>query len=159
MNEDRIAKLTDSQRDCLRLVYLNLKSKEIGRKLGISNHTVDMRLRVAMQTLGVTNRYEAARMLHLGEGSGSYQPLVYQPPQLSPAATSDDAQDVDQQGEPAQEVIALPQGFPLPFPTRGRKTNDLSSGQRLLWIAGIAFFAALSFGMVIAGLEALSRIL
>lgn len=83
--------LTDGQRDCLRHVYNHMKSKDIARILGVSPHTVDMRLRTAMRTLGVTSRIEAARLLVQDESGGEaspdmYQPLIYQAPDVAAAA-------------------------------------------------------------------------
>lgn len=89
--------LTDGQRDCLRLVYNHMKSKDIARVLGVSPHTVDMRLRTAMRTLGVASRIEAARMLVQEESGGEtspdqslpqYQPLIYHAPDIAAAAES-----------------------------------------------------------------------
>ena len=48
-----LAQLTDGQRDCLRLVYRHMTSKDIARTLGVSPHTVDMRLRTAMKVFEV----------------------------------------------------------------------------------------------------------
>lgn len=84
-----VALLTDGQRDCLRLVYQHMTSKDIARVLNVSPHTVDMRLRTAMKTLGVPSRIEAARLLVIDEGSGDpgalpYQTLIYQPSELVP---------------------------------------------------------------------------
>ena len=50
----RVARLTTGQRECLDLVDDHATSKEIARQLGISRHTVDARLRAAIQTLGVS---------------------------------------------------------------------------------------------------------
>jgi DNA-binding CsgD family transcriptional regulator len=88
-----LALLTDGQRDCLRLVYQHLTSKDIARILGVSPHTVDMRLRTAMRTLSVASRIEAARLLvneDIANGlSGDvlpegYQPLIYHAPDVAP---------------------------------------------------------------------------
>jgi DNA-binding CsgD family transcriptional regulator len=86
-----LALLTDGQRDCLRLVYQHMTSKDIARVLGVSPHTVDMRLRTAMRTLQVANRIDAARLLVKEEAGGDvmpdvYQPLIYQSPELVPPA-------------------------------------------------------------------------
>jgi len=83
-----LAALTDGQRDCLRLVYNHLTSKDIARVLGVSPHTVDMRLRTAMKTLSVGSRIEAARLLVQDEAGGevlpdAYQPLIYHPPEIA----------------------------------------------------------------------------
>ncbi len=88
-----LALLTDGQRDCLRLVYNHMTSKDIARVLGVSPHTVDMRLRTAMKTLAVGSRIEAARLLVQDEAGGevapdSYQPLIYHPPEIVPTAES-----------------------------------------------------------------------
>lgn len=84
---ERIAQLSDGQRDCLRLVYAHMTSKDIARALDISPHTVDMRLRTAMKTLGVASRIEAARALADAEGiAEAYQPLIYQAPDVAGAA-------------------------------------------------------------------------
>ena len=87
-NSAAVMALTDGQRDCLRLVYNHMKSKDIARVLGVSPHTVDMRLRTAMRTLGVAGRIEAARMLVQEESGGEtspdqYQPLIYHSPDVA----------------------------------------------------------------------------
>ena len=78
-----VAQLTDGQRECLRLVYEHMKSKDIARVLNVSPHTVDMRLRTAMKTLSVASRIEAARLLIQHEGGPeAYQSLIYHAPEL-----------------------------------------------------------------------------
>jgi len=86
-----LATLSEGQRACLRLVYQHMTSKDIARLLGVSPHTVDMRLRTAMRTLSVASRIEAARLLvhdELGSepASDAYQPLIYQSPEIVPEA-------------------------------------------------------------------------
>src|SRR4051812_28194337 len=88
----RAAALPEHHRLCLRKVLEHKSSKEIAIELGISPHTVDQRIKMAMQTLGVGNRVAAARLLAEHEGS-AYQPLVYQSediadlPPIGPAQT------------------------------------------------------------------------
>jgi DNA-binding CsgD family transcriptional regulator len=90
----RVTLLTDAERDCLRLVYQHMTSKDIARQLGVSPHTVDMRLRQAIRKLDVSSRIEAARALVLEEialgingmtadpAPDAYQPLIYQAPEI-----------------------------------------------------------------------------
>ncbi|MEI6485985.1 MAG: helix-turn-helix transcriptional regulator [Sphingomonadales bacterium] len=92
----RVTLLTEAERECLRLVYQHMTSKDIARQLGVSPHTVDMRLRQAIRKLEVTNRVEAARALLIEEltqglseeaaaeaaARGGYQPLIYQAPEI-----------------------------------------------------------------------------
>ncbi len=61
VQSDAIDLLTPRERECLRLVYEHLSSKEIGRRLGISKHTVDTHVDKARQRLGAQDRYDAAR--------------------------------------------------------------------------------------------------
>ena len=48
---ERVARLSRGQLDCLLLVDQHLSSKEIAAELHISPHTVDQRIRGALQTL------------------------------------------------------------------------------------------------------------
>jgi DNA-binding CsgD family transcriptional regulator len=78
----RVARLTAGQRECLDLVDDHATSKEIARQLGISRHTVDARLRGAIQTLGVTSRREAAVIYRAAQQAETYQPFAYQSPRI-----------------------------------------------------------------------------
>src|SRR3569832_758463 len=76
----RVARLSQGQLDCLRLVDQHLNSKEIAAELGISPHTVDQRIRQSLQILGVERRAQAARMV--AQYSGPYQRLIHQSPYI-----------------------------------------------------------------------------
>src|SRR6476659_3318439 len=78
--ERRVARLTSGQLDCLRLVDQLLSSKEIAAELKISPHTVDQRIRLALQILGVERRNQAARIV--AQHSGPYQRLIHQSPYI-----------------------------------------------------------------------------
>ena len=82
----RVARLTAGQRECLDLVDDHATSKEIARQLDISRHTVDARLRGAIQTLGVSSRREAAIIYRAAMRAQTYQPLAYQSPRIVSAA-------------------------------------------------------------------------
>ena len=177
MESDRIQKLTEAQRVCLRMVLMHLSSKDIARELGISPHTVDQRLRMAIQALGVANRFEAARILAQYESPNIYQSAVYQTSHVAPApvrATVDltDIHGVRQSdngfhGTAVREeqiafrtpAFATGAAFVnLPFPTPGRERNDLNLLQRLGWIVSISIASAIAFGGLLAGLDALKRL-
>lgn len=94
----RVARLTAGQRECLDLVDDHATSKEIARQLGISRHTVDARLRGAIQTLGVSSRREAAIIYRAAMQAQGYQPFAYQPPRIvsqSPAAETMSQAQID----------------------------------------------------------------
>lgn len=109
-----LAALTDGQRDCLRLVYNHMTSKDIARTLGVSPHTVDMRLRLAMKALSVGSRIEAARLLVQAEAGGTatgdaYQPLIYHPSEIAGATEISDSSGPGSSNgdEPADDLISM----------------------------------------------------
>jgi DNA-binding CsgD family transcriptional regulator len=169
--EARIARLTQGQLDCLRLVDQHLSSKEIAVQLGISSHTVDQRIRQALHILGVERRSQAARIV--ARYHRPYQQLIHQSPHIEtrdPAGHSDPAigiqiRHADRAGgaleaglNTEQSPVARPFLQP-PFATRSNPRNEMSVGQRLFWVAMIAIGAAFSAGMYLAGLESLARLL
>ena len=171
MESDPVERLTEGQRQCLRMVLRHMSSKEIARELGISSHTVDQRLRIAMHTLGTTSRVDAARMLAAHEQSPPYQSSVYQPLYIAPttlpnaASRPGEGQREQRGGDAAPKGEAGLQaepfassGLPLSLPIRGGRRNDLGPWQRLGWIVAIAIGAALAFGAVLAGLQALAEL-
>src|SRR5690242_8105555 len=80
---ERVARLTQGQLDCLRLVDQHLSSKEIAAELHISPHTVDQRIRQALGILRVERRTQAARIV--AQYTGPYQRLIHQPPYIETA--------------------------------------------------------------------------
>lgn len=168
----RVEKLSDGQLECLRLVANHMSSKEIAVELDISPHTVDQRIRIALQTLGVSRRTEAARLVASVEGP--YQRLIHQsshipepdePAHLEGVAGTQirHAGHAGSSGfgasQTEQDVTASRFSLPLPFATGSRPRNEMSVGIRLLWIVLIAIGAAFSAGMYLAGLESLARLL
>jgi len=176
---DRLARLTAGQRECLVLVDQHMSSKEIALRLGISSHTVDQRIRQALQTLGVERRGEAARMIAAAAPASAadpapYQRLIHQAPLIDAPASpghqdgavshqirhADRAREASSAGENSEQNPAGRwSSLPLPFSTRSHPSNEMSVGIRLLWIVLIAIGAAFSAGMYLAGLESLSRMI
>lgn len=173
MSIEAINKLTARQRDCLRLVLHHKQSKEIGRELGISPMTVDNHFRTAIQTLGVSNRLDAALMLASHEGHETSQRLTSQPqtvvspiksPIMAPSSDIGDGQRKVASGLREDQVPyrtyreASFVNFPLPLPTRWKPRNDLSIVQRLFWIAILIFGMGLGAGALLSGFAALTNI-
>lgn len=169
--EARIARLSAGQLDCLRLVNEHLSSKEIAGELNISPHTVDQRIRGALHVLGVERRSQAARFV--AQHVGPYQRLIHQPPHIEPIhaepqsdrAIGKQIRHADRAGGDGGYGLITEQGtrtrslLVLPFATRSNPRNEMSVGQRLLWVGLIAIGAVFSAGMYLAGLESLGRLL
>jgi len=168
----RVSKLSAGQLDALLLVDQHLSSKEIAVELGISPHTVDQRVRGALQVLGVERRSQAARLV--AQVRGPYQRLIHQPPYIEDGgpegqpgnAVGLQIRHADRAGKASHLGVITEQAsgptwssLPLPFATRSRRRNEMSVGQRLTWIVLIAMGATFSAGMYLAGLESLSRML
>jgi DNA-binding CsgD family transcriptional regulator len=173
MNADRIERLTDKQRECLRMVYRHMETKEIARVLGLSPDGVTQRIKTAMKTLGVDRRRDAARILAEAEGIAPYPRQVYmsrdiasppEPVMLAPSTESGWQGSLS--GGAMREEQAVfkaassfrPRGLQLPLPIRGGTPNDLNSWHRLGWILAVMLTIAFMFGVFLAGLEALSRL-
>jgi DNA-binding CsgD family transcriptional regulator len=69
-----LSRLTEREKVCLRQWLQHKSAKEIARDLGISNHAVEKRLKMARTKLGATSSLEAARMLGEAEGYGQAVP-------------------------------------------------------------------------------------
>lgn len=100
----RVARLTAGQRACLDLVDDHATSKEIARQLGISRHTVDARLRQAIQILGVSSRREAAIIWRAAANAEGYQPFAYQMSRLEMPGLSSDIHGHDDVPKPLESV-------------------------------------------------------
>ena len=166
----RLAKLSDSQRECLRLVDRHLTSKEIAVRLGVTHHTINQRLERACRKLGVATRKEAARLF------AEYDQIIYEPFDIAPVTDDQPSfPDLDylesSDAKPSDFLlydVAIPLhqkglvgafGFAPPFPRKRGDANALSIRQRLIWAMLIASFGIILSGLLIAALETLGRLL
>ncbi|QPQ54290.1 helix-turn-helix transcriptional regulator [Allosphingosinicella flava] len=171
VTESGLKRLTDGQKACLRMVYRHMSSKDIARSLGISPHTVDQRLRIAMHTLGVCSRIEAARLLAHHE-NGAYQPIIYQAPDIAsslsaaepePLARSEPEGQADgrhfRQAQAFYSADPMPERrLPLPLRKRGGRHNGLGTKDTLIWVVAIPILAMVAVGMLATGLNVLATL-
>lgn len=87
-NSSPLAELTDKQREVLDLLIQHKTSKEIGRILAISPHTVDQRIQFASRKLGVADRRALA--LEYRRLTGIYEELTYEESHVVSAPISAD---------------------------------------------------------------------
>ena len=176
MDQHLVARLSEGQRECLRMVYRHMETKEIARTLGLSPDGVTQRIKTAMRILGVNRRRDAALLLAQYEGTKPYPPLVHPPRDIAinpdPPTFGPSIEDGRQQqygavsvGAMREEQTAFEAGprlrsgrFRLPLPIWGGRPNDLNTLYRLGWIVAIIVLVALTFGVFLSGLESLSRI-
>lgn len=137
----RIAKLSERQKQCLRLYYANLEVKEIGAELHLSPNTVKKYLRDARRTLSVTRSIQAARLL--AEFEQELQGI-------SPLRVLGDTPSTDDiPSAPIEETYSI----------AARNRYNLTILQRLGLILALAFGAVALAGALLVGAEAITRIL
>ena len=177
---NRVEKLTAKQIECLALVPLYLSSKDIARVVGISNHTVDRRLKDAMHILNVGSRGEAARIYlryieahpEAASRTGGYQGLVYQNEALARAPRSDELdaphRSVDRRGAEVTDYTHDAEGLSFGQGEQAGlrwsvlagvdRDNNLSAFVRVLVILTCAMAAIASFALLVNVAEGLSRL-
>lgn len=179
------ARLTKRHRECLRGVRALKGSKEIAEELGIEKSTVDSYLTEAVRLVGARNRrdaalrwgaYEdriAARDVDPSVSEGSINLVDATPDKMGghsarlvPVAADPPSPVVPDEPfvgapEPAGSAPSrpAPSGFRLPFRRKGQRGNDLSVGDRLIWIQAITLGIAIGFGMLMNGLQALTHLI
>jgi DNA-binding CsgD family transcriptional regulator len=131
----KLGSLTTQERECLRLVGLQLSSKEIAHQLGISKASVDTYCNRARAKLGVTNRREAAQLIRSLEALGP-----------SPSGSVGHAAPPRPAERAAARVALLP---PL---------ASLGALERVGVILGGAVVLAVAFGMLMNGLQSLNDV-
>ncbi len=158
-------RLTERERQCLRLVHRGFESKEIAGQLGISTDRVNKLTGSAKRKLGVSRRTIAARMLAEEEQPASPEPLpthslggMPMGVAASPAVTldghTDEAGGAEQEGEAPSDRLSLMAtdrpslSMAAPLPLRGvrRLFNDLDRRSTLVAIAMIAMAATAAAG-------------
>ena len=171
MDLNRISRLTEQQRACLRYVYAHLTSKEIAPLMGIEPGSVDQHIKAAMRTLGVGDRRTAARIFAEYESREDGPAVAYPSPNLAPPPDPyhfgppivSGWQPSESGGSMREEQaffrVATPGGTPtLPLPIGSSRPGDLNWLTRLAWIAAIAIGVALAFGALVSAIEALGRL-
>lgn len=177
----RFDRLSRRHRECLRGVRDLKGSKEIADALGIEKSTVDKYLTEAVKVIGARNRREAALLLADHE-AGSIEPshsnnkemlLEDDPDKMGgdSARLSDPSAELPSAGPP-DEVIVGASGnagdtpsrprspaIPLPLRRKGQRDNDLTVGDRLIWIQAIILGIAIAFGMLMTGLQVLTGLI
>jgi DNA-binding CsgD family transcriptional regulator/Ca2+-binding EF-hand superfamily protein len=84
--DQKLSRLTEREKECLRAWLDHKSAKEIALELGISHHAVEKRLKMARIKLDVGSSIDAARLLGEAEGYGQ---TVAKPADLPRIAASD----------------------------------------------------------------------
>ena len=178
--ETKLTGLSDGQKAALALVAQYKSSKQIARALGISPHTVDQRMKRVQAILGVSSRFEAARLFTAAtaptadQSGTTWGDLIYHPSDIPIDAPSTEAgvsavegnQVADSAVTLHQAQAAYADGFVGWKENRPWYSVLLEAGQanemtllaRAVCIGGIALLAVLSLAAAVSLAEGLSRI-
>lgn len=148
-------RVTDKQKECLRLVLRRNSSKEIALELGISSHTVDARLKGALKALGTASRFEAARLLAEYEVT-HIRGLAYQPPNLPNQPEFGDSPEHESN---AEQIEGVNWGWLFPIPTTSQPVASFTPVQKLASVLVIMVATVFIMGSLLTSYEALSSIL
>lgn len=167
---------------CLEWVSSGLASKEIARKLDISPHTVDARLKTACRKLDTKSRFVAAKILEDARASETVLEdqladtnLVYEILDLpnsnddgdkGPSAGEGDGLGDLEHGNPRQAESRRDSGTGKPWLEPSHPLakffggeNRLSIWQRIAIVLAVAMGAGLTFGVLLNGYAGVSRLL
>ena len=167
--DPRFDRLSRRQRESLRGVSALKGSKEIADELGIEKSTVDGYIAEAVRLIGARDRRDAARQFDAYEAAltaahmtpdkmGGYSARLAGSDPALPVPASPDEQSIRraQTGGPAAEPQMR---FRLPIRQKGQVGNDLTMGERLIWIQVIVVGLAVGFGMLAVGLQVLTGVI
>lgn len=178
---NRFDRLTRRHRECLRGVRALQGSKEIADALGIEKSTVDKYLTEAVKVIGARNRREAALLLAQHEADGaapSHSDIEEKSEDATPYKIGDDSTGLADPPAtlpsamlPDEVIVGAPggsgnapfrlrsPGLSLPLRRKGQRDNDLTVGDRLIWIQAITLGIAIGFGMLMTGLQVLTGLI
>ena len=162
MTEGAVSRLSKRQRECLELVLEHLQTGEIAQRLGIAEETAKNHIEAAKAKLGVSSRWQAARML------AAASPSRTSPTKGISEPSAVDVQDASSDRDTNDALIFVAETI-RPFGAEqsaivpgdtfvGGTGYDLKIWQKLALIVAMTFGLALGFGGLLAGVEALSSI-
>lgn len=158
----RIATLSDRQREVLRLVSRDHGSKEIARALGLSDETVRNHVKAAMAKLGVGSRYDAARLVRMHEGddprvaSDPARVIAISVPPVDPGPGRGgvaDAPIVVREARAAFDVDLSSGAGRAPDP-RGRRLGTGEKGHGLTGVQVLGWIAVMAAALAVMGIAA-----
>ena len=149
VQDQSLARLTDSQRACLLLVLAGATSKEIAPLLGLTYRTVDQYLHEAQQELGAYARREAARSFASAIDERELKRLQLKFPALAevamPRHIPSSSETQERRRSARHRAIAKLRPPPL-----GGDTHDLKGFARFTEMTRAAFYmAAFMSGLVL----------
>ena len=174
MERDAFDKLTERQKQCLRLVAAGKRSKTIGVALGISHLTVNQHIEAAKARLGASSREDAAQLLIAHERNGYPERFTSVPASLADddlssriraSAIADDAlppRSLDVVREEQTPYRAAGFGVDdllrLPLRTPERPRNDLSPLDTIFAVVKLIVLLAVGAIAVAAIVDTMTKI-
>lgn len=147
---ERVASLTEAEKEVLRLYLRTSGLIDVARAIGKSEPAVEQRFARARRRLGVRRTLDAANMLARVEGGETYGSGIYA---ASTAVTPDAEPPPASSFESGGRLHGL-----APFPTKGRPWNDLPIWARLVWIGAGMLLVTIAATLAVSLAEGVTRI-
>jgi len=172
---DDIGRLSDRQKEILRLVHRRYETKDVSRALDLPPGRVNKDIAQAKAILGVGRRAAAARILvefeaQQASADGGHSVAGYPISLPEPAISRSDQPVVEPLGTQREDAEALGEAqmpysaagtlslsIPLPFPTNGRPRNDLKGMSLATSVAIIAVASLFAAGAAVSLLFAFNH--
>lgn len=144
-------------------MHRRLTSKEIAPLLGIRVDAVDARIKSATRKIGIPDRGKAALILAEHEAEITYPQRVYQSPDIGAGSEfakldGQTARSLREERAPFEIDHALAGGVSVLPRTEEKTRVQLSSGRRLVIIAGVALGTIVAIGLLISALNGLVQL-
>lgn len=157
MADNPFDRLSPRQRQCLRLVYRLRSTKQISKETGLRIGTIDTYITGAIKILDATDRRHAAELLHAYEQQMADSIVAVSPRKFELQSPGGDLPDAMVPASPsAARILVLPDL--LPVRDKGAFGNDITPVHRIVWLVLLIVALAIAFGMLLVGLEVLSRL-
>lgn len=115
MLDDRIARLSDMQKRCLRLAAEGRSSKEIAPLVGLTHQTVDQYLYRARIILSAENRREAARIFAEIDSAVPFKQFELKPNDVEIPQVDGTPEEPVEQRQAQPKPLGLPPSEALPM--------------------------------------------
>jgi DNA-binding CsgD family transcriptional regulator len=159
MDQHLYDKLTPKELECVRLVARDRSSKEIARELGRSGHTVDNQIKSALGKLGLSSRYELARLVAEHEGRdqtlASSTPIIQNEPD-QPLVPDQPADEGDRRLR--EEAVPF-HGFPLDHERLDGRLTNLDVLVRVALLAVVLLILLLGSLALLTSTQGLANII
>ena len=172
MSDLRVERLTERQREVLRLIRPGFTTDMVVAEIGGSKETIETHIKRARAVLGGVSRFEAAEILARAEGRSPHSEgthrlgIAEMPDAVAPPGSqsqySEEEEDrtrvsfVNESAWPMHHAGHTP--IQPPFAWRGRTIGSMSKVQRFAWTVALVCLIVIAVGVFVTAADGLRNI-